>query len=351
MSRSFASPLFCPDHLSGLQSASSDEGEEGDRPRAPLFTYGLRTVTEAAARAAFDWINPGDKEKGDRAAVVAMRSELNRLPINGSVVIGEGSRDNDIPLYKGEQIGDADNPVQFDIAVDPVEGTSYIASGLTNALAVIALAPQGTMYQPGPCYYMEKFAGPPQVRGKIDPSAPVIDKLTVVARETGKRLSDLTVYIQEKPRHRELVQEVYATGAKVALYPAGDIAGALMAAIPNSGVDCLMGTGGTPEGIMAACAIRALGGEFFGRMNPQLNGERIAVKAAGISTVDWLECESLVRSDRVFFCATGITTGLLLEGVEPQEAGAIKTQTLMICGASAERQVLTTYHRSRRGQE
>jgi fructose-1,6-bisphosphatase II len=321
------------------------------RPRAPLFTYGLRTITEAAARAAAEWMATGDKVKSDRAATAAMRGELNRLPIDGVVVIGEGEQGQVPMLYAGEQIGNADGAVQFDIAVDPVEGTSYLASGLTNALAVIALAPRGTMYQPGPCYYMEKFAGPPQVKGKIDPAAPVFDKLQTVARETGKAIADLTVYIQEKPRHRDLVREVQEAGAQVALYPAGDIAGALLAAIPDSGVDCLMGTGGTPEGIMAACAIRALGGEFLGRMNPQLNGERMAVRAAGISTSDWLPCETLVRSDKVFFCATGITTGLLLEGVEAQGQTGVRTQTLMVCGASAERQVLTTYHRSHRVDE
>jgi fructose-1,6-bisphosphatase II len=321
------------------------------QPRAPLFTYGLRTITEAAARAAYTWIGSGDKVHSDRAATQAMRAELNHLPIDGVVVIGEGEQGQAPMLYSGEQIGDENALMQFDIAVDPVEGTSYLASGLTNALAVIALAPRGSMYQPGPCYYMEKFAGPPQVKGKIDPSAPVLDKLQTVARETGKTVSELTVYIQEKPRHRDLVREVQEAGAKVALYPAGDIAGALMAAIPESGVDCLMGTGGTPEGIMAACAIRALGGEFLGRMNPQLNGERMAVRAAGISTSAWLSCETLVRSDRVFFCATGITTGLLLDGVAPQGKTGVRTQTLMVCGASAERQVLTTYHRSHRVNE
>ncbi|SIT00018.1 class II fructose-bisphosphatase [Insolitispirillum peregrinum] len=340
--------LFHSD-ASNAAPAVGEAGKTGAsrRPRAPLFTYGLRTITEAAARAASAGIEQGDKEQSDRAATAAMRAELDCLPINGMVVLGEGNREQGQSLYVGEQIGDPAAPVQFDIAVDPVEGTSYVASGMTNALAVIALAPRGAMLQPGPCFYMEKFVGPPQVKGKIDPQAPVADKLATVARETGKAVSDLTVFVLEKPRHRDLVQEIYAAGAKVLLYPAGDIAGALMAAIPDSGVDCLMGTGGTPEGIMTACAIRALGGEFMGRMNPQLNSERLAVKAAGISTTDWLPCETLVTSDKVFFCATGITTGLLLQGVERQGGSSVRTQTLMICGQSAERQILTTYHRSR----
>lgn len=312
--------------------------------RAPLFTYGLRTVTEAAARAAAEWIGRGDKNRGDGAAVDAMRAELNRLPIDGVVVIGEGEKDEAPLLYNGEQIGDPRHKMQFDIAVDPVEGTSYLAKGMTNALAVIAMAPRGSMYVPGPCFYMEKFAGPPTVRGKIDPYAPTAEKLRVVARETGKPVSELTVYVLEKPRHKKLVEEIYEAGARVALYPAGDVAGALMAAIPDSGVDCLMGTGGTPEGIMTACAIRALGGEFMGRMDPQLNGERAAVREAGIDTTTWLMRDDLVTSDNVYFCATGITTGLLLEGVE-RKGDRMRTQTLMVSGISGERQILTTYHK------
>lgn len=315
----------------------------GDRPRAPLFTFGLRTITEAAARAAYDWIGRGDKNQGDGAAVDAMRAELNRLPIDGVIVIGEGEKDEAPSLYNGEQIGNPRHKNQFDIAVDPVEGTSYLAKGMTNALAVIAMAPRGTMYEPGPCFYMEKFAGPPAVRGKIDPTAPVEEKLRVIARETGKPVSELTVYVLEKPRHKGLIEQIYKAGARAALYPAGDVAGALMAAIPDSGVDALMGTGGTPEGIMTAAAVRALGGEFMGRMDPQLNGERLAVQEAGIDTTRWLAIDELVTSDRVFFCATGITTGLLLEGVE-RKGNCIKTQTLMVSGLSRERQILTTWH-------
>lgn len=314
-----------------------------ERPRAPLFTFGLRTITEAAARAAYDWIGRGDKNQGDGAAVDAMRRELNRLPIDGVIVIGEGEKDEAPSLWNGEQIGDPRHQSQFDIAVDPVEGTSYLAKGMTNALAVIAMAPRGTMYEPGPCFYMEKFAGPPAVRGKIDPTAPVAEKLRVLSREIGKPMADLTVYVLEKPRHKQLIEAIYKAGARVALYPAGDVAGALMAAIPDSGVDALMGTGGTPEGIMTAAAIRALGGEFMGRMDPQLNGERLAVQAAGIDTTRWLAIEDLVRSDRVFFCATGITTGLLLDGVE-RKGDCIRTQTLMVSGVGRERQVLTTWH-------
>lgn len=320
-------------------------GAVAEAPRTPLFTYGLRTITEAAAIATYDWIGRGDKEAGDGAAVDAMRLELNRLPIDGVVVIGEGEKDEAPLLFNGEQIGNPRHKMQFDIAVDPVEGTSYMAKGMTNALAVIAMAPRGTMYVPGPCFYMEKFAGPPAVRGKIDPTAPVADKLAVLAREAGKAVADLTVFVLEKPRHKKLIEDIYAAGARVALYPAGDVAGALMAAIPDSGIDCMMGTGGTPEGIMTACAIRALGGEFMGRMDPQLNSERMAVEDAGIDTARWLARDELVTSDNVYFCATGITTGLLLQGVE-RKGGTVRTQTLMVSGLSGERQVLTTFHKT-----
>ena len=316
-----------------LQTAKTD----------PSFIYALRGVTEAAARAAYDWIGRGDKIKGDLAGVEAMRRALNALPVGGTVVIGEGEKDEAPELSKGETVGDAAAPLQFDIAVDPVEGTSYLAKGMTNAMAVIAMAPRGTLFDPGPAFYMEKFAGPPAVRGKIDPAAPVEEKLKILAGALGKPVSEITVYVLEKPRHRELVGRIHAAGARVALYPAGDVAGALMAAIPDSGVDALMGTGGTPEGVISACAIRLLGGEFMARLDPQLPTEIVTVREAGLDTTHWLGVDELVRSDEAFFCATGITTGLLFEGVERSRTHE-KTQTLMISGPSGERQILTTWH-------
>ncbi len=309
----------------------------------PAFVYTLRRVTEAAARAAFDWIGRGDKMQADLAGVEAMRRSLNALPMRGVVVIGEGQKDQAPELYKGEELGEARGPLQFDIAVDPVEGTGYLAKGMTNAMAVIAMAPHGTMFDPGPAFYMEKFAGPPEARGKIDPEAPVEDKLAGLSEVLGKPVSELTVYVLEKPRHKELVSRIHAAGARVALYPAGDVAGALMAAIPDSGIDALMGTGGTPEGVISACAIRLMGGEFLGRLDPQLPSEIIAVRKAGLDTDRWYDADELVRSDDAYFCATGITTGLLFEGVERQRSGE-KTQTLMIGGPHGERQILTTWH-------
>ncbi|UCH75189.1 MAG: class II fructose-bisphosphatase [Rhodospirillales bacterium] len=309
----------------------------------PAFAYALRRVTEAAARAAFDWIGRGDKIEADLAGVDAMRRAFDDLPARGVVVIGEGQKDQAPELYKGEELGDPAAALQFDIAVDPVEGTSYLAKGMTNAMAVIAMAPRGTLFDPGPAFYMEKFAGPSEVRGKIDPEAPVADKLAMLGKALGRRVSDLTVYVLEKPRHKELVARIYAAGARVALYPAGDVAGALMAAIPDSGIDALIGTGGTPEGVISACAIRLLGGEFLGRLDPQLPSEIVAVREAGLDTRRWYAADELVRSNEAYFCATGITTGLLFEGVERTRSGE-RTQTLMISGPGGERQILTTWH-------
>jgi len=327
----------------------------------PLFTYGLRTVTEAAARAAYRWIGRGDRLRCDLAAVKAMHAGLSHLAIDGQVIIGEGSQEETALLFRGDRVGQgclggagpetgtglSDLP-SFDVAVDPVEGTSYLVKGMTNAMAVVAMAPRGTIFDPGPAFYMEKFAAPPVARGKIDPLWPVSRKLQELARLLGKRIGDLTVYILEKPRHRALVEAVYAAGARVALYPAGDIAGALMAAIPESGIDCLLGTGGTPEGVIAACGIRCLGGEFFARIDPQLASERSAVEAAGLDCTRWYGVEELVRSEEVFFSATGITTGLLLQGVECT-ATHEATHTLLLGGTGGDRQFLTTFHR--RGAE
>lgn len=309
----------------------------------PLFTFGLRLITESAARAAYDWIGRGDCSRGDDAAVQAMREQLNRLPIDGVVVIGDGPHGEAPALFTGERVGDPRHKPKFDIAVDPVEGTSYLARGLNNSLAAIAMAPRGTMFDPGPAFYMEKFAGPPAVKGHIDPAAPVAEKVRELSRRLRKPVSEVTIYVLEKPRHRDLIEQIHRAGARVALYPAGDVTGALAASIPDTGIDALMGTGGASEGILSACAIRAMGGEFIGRLDPQLATETRAVADAGLDTARWHHVEDLVRSDQVFFCATGITNGLLLQGVE-RTRDHDRTQTLMVSGPTGERQILTTVH-------
>lgn len=307
--------------------------------QAESLLYALRHPVEAAALAASDWIGRGSKQQGDAAAIAAMRAELDRLPVRGEVVIGEGEPGEIDHLFRGELLG-AGGP-EVDIAADPVEGTSYLAKGLTNAMAVLALAPRGAMFDPAPAFYMEKFAAPPAARGRIDPRWPVARRLAVLAEVLDRRVSDLTVFVLEKPRHRALVEAIHAAGARVALYPAGDVAGAVLAAIPGSGIDCLMGTGGTPEGMISACALRALGAAFHGRIDPQLQGEAWAVREAGLDTARWYAETELVRAQDVQFAATGITTGLLFTGVE-RRPDQDSMQTLLISGVTGERQLLTT---------
>ena len=311
-------------------------------PVNPELVFSLRRVTEAAACAAFNWIGRGDSLDAGRAALDAMRAALADIDIDAVVAIGEATRGEAPQPQRGERLGRLGSVFKADVAVDPVEGTSYLVRGQTNALAVLAVAARGAMMNPGPVFYMEKFVASAPARGKIDPHWPVEKKLTTLAEVLNKDVSDLTVFVLEKPRHRELVDRILAAGARVALYPAGDVAGALMAAIPGSGIDALMGTGGTPEGVMSACAIRGIGGEFLARLDPQLQTEAKAVKEAGIDTSKWYQRDEIITSDNVFFCATGITTGLMLEGVERTKSHH-KVQTMMITGANGERQILTTY--------
>ncbi len=311
----------------------------------PLFVHALRVVTENAARASYDWIGRGERGQSGKAAITAMRGVLDNLPISGVVIVGEGADGNGEGVEAGTKIGAGGR--EFDVAVDPVEGISYLARGMTNAMAVIALCPRGTMFEPGPAFYMEKFVAPPAAKGKIDPRQPVEVKLNLLSQILDKPVAELTVFVLEKPRHRELVERIHKAGARVALYPAGDVAGALMAAIPSSGIDALMGTGGVGEGLISACAIRALGGEFLARLDPQLATEKAQVAKNGMDTHQWRQVEDLVKSDQVYFCATGITTGLLFEGIERTDDFE-KTQSLLISGPAGERQILTTFHN--RGQ-
>ncbi len=315
---------------------------ETSGPGNPELVFSLRRVTEAAACAAFNWIGRGDSLDGGRAALDAMCTALADVDIDAVVAIGEATPGEAPQPQRGERLGRPGSAFKADIAVDPVEGTSYLVRGQTNALAVLAVAGRGAMMNPAPAFYMEKFVASAPARGKIDPGWPVEKKLNTLAEVLDKDISDLTVFVLEKPRHRDLVDRILKAGARVALYPAGDVAGALMAAIPGSGIDALMGTGGSPEGVMSACAIRAIGGEFLARLDPQLQTEAKAVKEAGIDTTRWYQRDEIIASDTVFFCATGITTGLMLDGVERTKSH-YKLQTMMITGATGERQIMTTY--------
>ena len=309
-----------------------------------IFPYLLRKVTEKAALASYNWIGSGNKIGGDSTAVEAMRASLEELKINGTIVIGEGEKDKVPQLYNGEVFGNKDASDQLDIAVDPLEGTTILADGQTNAMAVIATAPKGTMFDPGPAFYMEKFAAPAETRGKIDMDWPIDKKLLTVAKLIEKDIENLTVFVLDKPRHRSLIEQINHAGANVSLYPAGDIAGALMAAIPDSEVDVLMGTGGTPEGIISASAIRAMGGEFMGRLDPQLATELVRVRDADLDTKRWYDRDELIGSDDVHFCATGITSGMLFSGVN-QTKHHFQTETLIVSGTRKEMVSLTNWHR------
>lgn len=308
-----------------------------------FFLYELRTVSESAARAAARWAGRGSPEAGP-AAAAAMREALNLLALDGSVAVSDAGREGAEFLLEKDRVGDPSATHKLDVAVDPVEGTRFLARGMTNAMSVVAVAPLGTMLAPGPALYMEKFAAPPAALGKIDISAPVSGRLQALAEALDKPITDLTIYVLERTRNKKLVKQIHKTGARVSLFTAGDIAGALMAALPDSGIDALMGTGGVPEGILAACAMRALGGEFIGRFDPQQPGEAEALYEAGMNSDRWYQRNELIASDDVQFCATGITSGSLFDGVQRLSAYE-RTQTLLLSGLNDGYEILTAYHR------
>ncbi|MDD2220296.1 MAG: class II fructose-bisphosphatase, partial [Desulfoplanes sp.] len=240
----------------------------------------LVRVTEAAALASARWLGKGNKEAGDGAAVDAMRLSFDSVDIDGTVIIGEGEKDEAPALYNGEKLGTGKG-AKVDIAVDPVEGTNLLAYGRPNAIAVIGVAPAGSMYDPGPSYYMKKLVVPSQAKDVVDLEAPVEDNLKKTASALGKDVNDLVVFVLDKPRHRELIRRIRKAGARIQLHTDGDVAGALMAVDPTSEVDMMMGTGGPPEGVLAACAIKALGGQILARLDPQLDKEILALQASG----------------------------------------------------------------------
>ncbi|MDE5680740.1 MAG: class II fructose-bisphosphatase, partial [Mailhella sp.] len=279
------------------------------------LAFDLVRVTESAALSAARWLGLGNKEGGDGAAVDAMRLSFNSLDINGTVIIGEGEKDNAPMLYNGEKIGTGEG-ASLDIAVDPVEGTNLLATGRPNSISVIGACAAGTMYNPGPSYYMQKIAVGPEARNVIDIDAPVKDNLRNVAKARGKDIHDLVVFILDKPRHQRLIQEIREAGARIQLHTDGDVAGALMVADPRGGIDIMMGTGGTPEGVIAACALKGVGGQLLGRLDPQSLVEKEAIEKAGVDMREILSIESLIKADDAFFAATGISGGSFLNGVE-----------------------------------
>jgi fructose-1,6-bisphosphatase II len=302
----------------------------------------LVRVTEAAAMAAARKMGYGDKQAVDQAAVDAMRAVLGSVPMTGTVVIGEGEKDSAPMLYNGEEIGNGQDP-QVDIAVDPVDGTTLTAKSQPNAIAVVALSDRGTMFDPGPCVYMEKLAAGPEGAGVLDFEAPIGDNLSKLARAKGGDIGDLTVCILDRPRHQEIVEQVRQAGARIKLIPDGDVAGAIMAARPGTGVDLLIGIGGTPEAVIAAAALKCLDGVMFGRLWPRDDGERQAALDAGYDLDQVLTIDDLVRGDNVFFAATGVTDGELVRGVRFDGRGAT-TQSLSMRSKSGTVRLIEARH-------
>lgn len=278
----------------------------------------------AAAR----WMGRGDKEGADGAAVDAMRVVLGSVPMTGIVVIGEGEKDEAPMLYNGEEVGDGTSPLT-DVAVDPVDGTTLLALGRSGALAVIAVGERGTMFDPGPCVYMEKLAVGAEAVGVVSIEASVTDNINAVAKAKGESVRDVTAVILDRPRHHALIEEVRATGARIRLIPDGDVAGAISSAWIGSGTDILVGIGGTPEGVISAAALKCLGGELQGRLYARDDSERRAAEELGYDLGRVLTTEDLVRGDNCFFAATGITDGELLRGVRYDARGAATESMVM----------------------
>ena len=274
----------------------------------------LVRATEAAAMACSRYLGFGDKEQVDQAAVDAMRPVLGSVRMNGVVVIGEGEKDEAPMLFNGERVGDGTG-AEMDIAVDPVDGTTLTAKSLPDAVSVLGVSPRGSMFDPGPAVYMQKLVVPGAVAGQVDLDAPIADILRTIARHGDRKVSDLTVAVLDRPRHEALVKEIRAAGARIRFLIDGDVAGAIMAVTPGTGVDLLAGTGGTPEGVLAACALRCLGGEMLGRLIARDDTERRAALDGGYDLDRILTTVDLVSGDDVFFAATGITDGALLRGV------------------------------------
>ncbi|WP_462324608.1 class II fructose-bisphosphatase [Desulfoplanes sp.] len=303
----------------------------------------LVRVTEAAALASARWLGKGDKEAGDGAAVDAMRLSFDSVDIDGTVIIGEGEKDEAPALYNGERLGTGKG-AGVDIAVDPVEGTNLLAFGRPNAIAVIGLAPAGSMYDPGPSYYMKKLVVPSEAHDMVDLEAPVEDNLKKTAKALGKDVDDLVVFVLDKPRHKELIASIRRAGARIQLHTDGDVAGALMAVDPTSEVDIMMGTGGTPEGVLAACAIKALGGQIMARLDPQMDKEKKALKKSGHDLTRVLDVDTLIASDDVFFAATGISGGTFLGGVQYTGRGA-STTSLVLRGKTGTVRRVQSWHK------
>lgn len=312
------------------------------RPTRNLALELVRT-TEAAALAAGRWMGRGKKEEGDQAAVDAMRLVLNSIDINGIIVIGEGEKDEAPMLFNGEHLGSGDGP-ELDIAVDPVEGTRLLAQGRPNSVATIALAERGSMFNPGPIVYMSKIAVGEYGRGHIDLDAPIEENINSLAKAKGSDVDDLTVIILERERHNDLIQRVRQTGARIRLITDGDVAGAIMTARPRTGIDLLVGVGGTPEGVLAACAIKCMGGEIQGRLYPRSEQEAKRAVEQGYDLNRILTTDDLVSGEDIFFSITGITDGELVQGVKYYADGARTHSLVMRSKTGTVREIIANHN-------
>lgn len=309
----------------------------------------LVRVTEAAAMAAGRWVGRGDKNGADGAAVDAMRTMISSVSMRGVVVIGEGEKDEAPMLFNGEEVGDGTG-AEADVAVDPIDGTTLTATGMPNAIAVLAVSDRGTMFDPGACVYMEKIATGPEAADVIDITASIEANIQAVAKAKGADAEDVTVCILDRPRHEDIVRQVREAGARIKLISDGDIAGAIMAAKDGTGVDLMIGIGGTPEGIIAACAIKCLGGTIQGKLWPRNDEERAKAIAQGHDLDRVLGCDDLVRGNNVFFVATGVTDGELLQGVRYRGGGAT-THSLVMRSKSGTIRYVESQHRIRKLME
>ncbi len=303
----------------------------------------LVRVTETAALAASTWVGRGDKDAADGAAVAAMRKMINTVDMSGVIVIGEGEKDNAPMLHNGEEVGNGSGPV-CDVAVDPIDGTTLTSNGLNGAVSVIALAPRGTMFDPKGAFYMNKIVTGPEAASVVDITAPAGENVRRVAKAKGVDVSDITVIVLDRPRHAQLLQELRAAGARIRLIRDGDVATAIETARIGTGIDILMGIGGTPEGVVTAAAMRALGGVIQGQLMPQSDSEKASAKDAGHDLSKIYSTNDLVASDDVFFSATGITDGELLRGVRHTAFGAI-SHSLVVRGRSKTVRIIETEHR------
>ncbi|WP_257158784.1 class II fructose-bisphosphatase [Corynebacterium cystitidis] len=319
-----------------------------ERPDRNLAMELVR-VTEAAALASGRWVGRGQKNEGDGAAVDAMRQLINSVNMDGVIVIGEGEKDEAPMLYNGEKVGNGEG-APMDLAVDPVDGTRLMAEGRPNAISVIAAAERGSMFNPKDAFYMNKIATGPEAAGKIDITAPVKYNIDVVAKAKGVHSSEVTVVVLDRPRHTQLVKDIREAGAKVRFIMDGDVAGAIATAQDNNSIDLAMGVGGTPEGVITACAMKCLDGEIQGMLAPQSDEEHERVVAAGHDLSRVLTSKDLVTSDHCYFAATGVTNGDMLRGVSYRSNGAT-TRSLVMRSRSGTVRYVESLHKLAKLQE